>query len=95
MFRMFSFRLTLLQVTLFCLCVISFLVCDCVDAAAKDTDLKLWYGQPAAKWLEALPVGNGSLGGMVFGGVEDERIQLNIDSLLAGPPVPEDRVGGY
>lgn len=49
----------------------------------------LWYRQPADKWTEALPVGNGRLGAMVFGGVTNERIQLNVDSLWAGPPVPE------
>ncbi|MGC4053554.1 MAG: glycoside hydrolase family 95 protein [Paludibaculum sp.] len=44
----------------------------------------LWYRQPAAKWVEALPVGNGRLGGMVFGGVPVEKIQLNEDSIWAG-----------
>jgi len=57
--------------------------------------LKLWYAQPAGKWTEALAVGNGRLGAMVFGGADVERIQLNEDSLWAGPPVPEDRVGAY
>lgn len=51
-------------------------------------DLKLWYRQPAAAWTEALPVGNGRLGAMVFGGVVQERIQLNEDTIWAGPPVP-------
>jgi alpha-L-fucosidase 2 len=46
----------------------------------------LWYRQPAARWVEALPVGNGRLGGMVFGGVGRERIQLNDDALWAGGP---------
>ena len=67
----------------------------CAAAAANDADLTLWYAQPAAQWLEALPVGNGRLGAMVFGGVEEERIQLNVDSLWAGPPAPQDRVGAY
>jgi alpha-L-fucosidase 2 len=49
-----------------------------------DTNLRLWYTQPASKWLEALPVGNGSLGGMIFGGVEQERIQFNEESLVTG-----------
>ena len=44
----------------------------------------LWYRQPAAVWTEALPVGNGRLGGMVFGAVNDERIQLNEDTVWAG-----------
>ena len=47
----------------------------------------LWYRQPAADWVEALPVGNGRLGGMVFGGVTDERIQLNEDTLWDGYPM--------
>lgn len=47
---------------------------------------KLWYGQPARKWEEALPIGNGRLGGMVFGDTRRERIQLNEDTLWAGFP---------
>src|ERR1051325_4091676 len=54
-------------------------------ASAAD-DLKLWYRRPAAQWVEALPVGNGRLGAMVFGGVEQERIQLNEDTLWSGGP---------
>jgi len=46
----------------------------------------LWYRQPATQWVEALPVGNGRLGAMVFGGTEWERIQLNEDTLWAGSP---------
>ncbi len=56
---------------------------------------ELWYDRPAEKWTEALPIGNGRLGAMVFGGTTTERIQLNEDSLWAGPPVPEDRVGAH
>lgn len=47
----------------------------------------LWYRQPAKVWEEALPVGNGRLGGMVFGGVADERIQLNESTLWNGYPL--------
>ena len=46
----------------------------------------LWYRRPAAQWVEALPVGNGRLGAMVFGGVERERLQLNEDTLWSGGP---------
>ena len=46
--------------------------------------LTLWYRQPATKWNEALPIGNGRLGAMIFGGVESERIQLNEDTIWAG-----------
>jgi alpha-L-fucosidase 2 len=48
--------------------------------------LTLWYRQPAAKWNEALPLGNGRLGAMVFGGASMERIQLNEGTLWAGGP---------
>ncbi|MBN1291796.1 MAG: glycoside hydrolase family 95 protein [Candidatus Latescibacteria bacterium] len=48
--------------------------------------LKLWYKQPANEWVKALPVGNGRLGAMVFGSVDNERIQLNEDSLWDGKP---------
>ncbi|WP_228893280.1 glycoside hydrolase family 95 protein [Pseudoduganella aquatica] len=48
--------------------------------------LSLWYDKPAAPWVEALPVGNGRLGAMVFGRVAQERIQLNEDTLYAGGP---------
>jgi alpha-L-fucosidase 2 len=48
--------------------------------------LSLWYRQPARQWVEALAVGNGRLGAMVFGGVAQERIQLNEDTLWAGGP---------
>lgn len=46
----------------------------------------LWYSQPAKVWEEALPIGNGRLGGMVFGGVHEEIIQLNEDTLWSGFP---------
>ncbi len=47
---------------------------------------KLWYDEPAKEWTEALPVGNGRLGAMVFGGTANERIQFNEDTLWAGGP---------
>lgn len=55
-------------------------------AAPPAGPFTLWYGKPARQWGEALPVGNGRLGGMVFGGVGRERIQLNDDALWAGGP---------
>lgn len=48
--------------------------------------MKLWYQMEAREWVEALPVGNGRLGGMVFGGAGEERIQLNEDTLWSGYP---------
>ena len=53
-------------------------------AEAGWNHLRLWYRQPAADWNEALPIGNGRLAAMVFGGVESERIQLNEESIWAG-----------
>src|SRR5215475_9361728 len=44
----------------------------------------LWYDHPAAQWTEALPIGNGRLAAMVFGKTDDERIQLNEDSIWPG-----------
>jgi alpha-L-fucosidase 2 len=52
----------------------------------QSTNLKLWYRQPAAQWVEALPLGNGRLGAMVFGGVTSERLQLNEETLWSGAP---------
>ncbi|NOU64039.1 glycoside hydrolase family 95 protein [Paenibacillus sp. LMG 31461] len=46
--------------------------------------MKLWYRQPAEEWVEALPVGNGRLGGMVYGGIKREQIALNEDTLWSG-----------
>ena len=55
-------------------------------AEAPAEPLTLWYRRPANQWVEALPVGNGRLGAMVFGGVNQERLQLNEDTLWAGGP---------
>jgi len=55
-------------------------------ANSNASGLNLWYRQPADVWTEALPIGNGRLGAMVFGGVARERLQLNEDTLYAGGP---------
>ena len=67
------------------LCLL-FFVHRSVCAAETSGNLTLWYTQPAKQWVEALPIGNGRLGAMVFGGIEKERIQLNEDTLWAGGP---------
>ena len=59
--------------------------------SASRSPLKLWYQQPASTWVEALPVGNGRLGAMVFGGARLERLQLNEDTLWAGGPYDPNR----
>ena len=59
----------------------------------QQENLSLWYKQPAEKWTDALPVGNGRLGGMVFGGIQQERIQLNEESVWAGAPINNNNPG--
>ena len=56
------------------------------SAPAPEAPLRLWYRQPAAKWVEALPIGNGRLGAMIFGGLAEERIQFNESTLWIGEP---------
>ena len=61
--------------------------CSAVESTAEqvgDNPLVLWYDKPALKWVEALPVGNGRLGAMIFGGMNQERLQLNEGTLWAG-----------
>ena len=63
------------------------------SSARSQDNLKLWYTQPAASWEpEALPIGNGHMGAMIFGGVNAERIQFNEESLWLGD---EDDTGYY
>lgn len=62
--------------------IFSFFSCN----KAKTTNLKLWYNQPATNWNEALPIGNGRLGAMVFGVPEQEYLQLNEETIWAGGP---------
>jgi alpha-L-fucosidase 2 len=56
------------------------------NPAAEVRDFRLWYRQPARRWEEALPIGCGRLGAMVFGGIEFERIQFNEETLWTGRP---------
>src|SRR5512143_1169527 len=84
---------------------LAMLLLTLVLSTAAHADLKLWYRQPATvpgekesgwswqnsqAWTRALPVGNGRVGGMVFGGVPVERIQLNEQSLWSGGPQDAD-----
>jgi len=56
------------------------------EATPPEGEWLLWYRQPAEKWEQALPVGNGHLGAMVFGGVREERIQFNEHTVWTGQP---------
>ena len=53
---------------------------------AQDNTERLWYDSPAKIWLEALPIGNGRLGGMVYGGTQNDEVQLNEDTFWSGGP---------
>ena len=65
-----------------------FILTTCqINSSDKQSDLIIWFDQPANTWTEALPIGNGRLGAMVFGQSGLERIQLNEESLWTGGPV--------
>lgn len=67
-----------------------------VSSTAQTNDnLKLWYITPAAKWTDALPIGNGRIGAMIFGGIENDKIQFNEETLWTGGPRDYNRKGAY
>lgn len=57
--------------------------------------LKLWFSEPADEWTDALPIGNGRLGAMVYGGIDLERLQLNEDTLWSGGPHSYDNPDAF
>jgi alpha-L-fucosidase 2 len=70
-----------------------FVLCLATNSAAgaqSDSLLRLWYNRPAKQWVEALPVGNGRLGAMVYGDPSREKIQLNESTVWAGQPNRND-----
>ena len=74
------------------ICLVLFSVCtvgpDYTDPDHRKVDptTLLWYRQPADKWENALPVGNGRLGAMVFGKTDEEQIQFNEETYWSGGP---------
>ena len=64
--------------------LLSFAAAAC--SVPSQDDMKLWYDEPASAWVEALPVGNGRIGAMVYGVPEREHLQLNEETLWAGQP---------
>ena len=71
--------------------ILSFLSLSMISLNIYAQDnLKLRYDEPALKWTEAIPVGNGRLGAMVFGGINEELIQLNEATLWSGGPVQKN-----
>lgn len=75
-----------MKTLVFSLILITIIACKTEDKE-QSIDLRLWYNQPAADWLEALPLGNGRMGAMVFGRTDIERIQLNEESLWSGSQI--------
>ena len=65
------------------LITLSLVICIHAGAAGK---AELWYQQPATKWAEALPIGNGHIGAMIYGGVAEEQIQFNESTVWTGKP---------
>src|SRR5688500_3479887 len=75
--------------------IVCFFVAAIVNAQnGNDVPLKLWYQKPAEVWEEALPLGNGNTGAMVFGGIVKERFQLNDNTLWSGYPEPGNNPDG-
>ncbi len=69
------------------------IVTGCKSGNRSMNDHLLWYDRPASEWTEALPVGNGRLGGMIFGNPAVERLQVNEESLWGGVNVPNNNPG--
>lgn len=57
-----------------------------LQAQLENETLKLWYDGPATQWVEALPLGNGRIGAMVFGNPVHEQFQLNEETVWGGSP---------
>ncbi len=69
-----------------CVLFLLALASSATAAPSPEGDNILWYDQPATKWEQALPIGNGHLGAMVFGGTSSERIQFNEHTVWTGKP---------
>ena len=70
-------------------------ISELISKQSFDPSTLMWYTKPAVVWEDALPVGNGRLGAMVFGGIEEERIQLNEETYWTGGPYSTVVKGGY
>lgn len=64
------------------------------DTGASPTQSSFWYDAPAIDWTSAIPIGNGRIGGMIFGEVQDEQVLLNESGIWCGPPCPADNPRG-
>jgi alpha-L-fucosidase 2 len=71
---------------------LSFFTAEVLGPEPKLAPLKLWYQQPAREWMKALPIGNGRLGAVLFGGINEDRIALNEITMWAGQPDPNQEL---
>jgi alpha-L-fucosidase 2 len=60
-------------------------------SAKANSNSRLWYDQPAERWTDALPIGNGRLGAMIYGRTDSETIQINEESVWSGGPTVSAR----
>src|SRR5690554_5273973 len=74
---------------------LSFIAMAALIAENPSSKLTLWYDEPAGQWVEALPIGNGYLGAMIFGSVAQERLQLNEESIWTKKDEHSDKPDGY
>ena len=65
---------------------IVFAVAGVACAAGNNSETRMWYDSPAVRWTDALPIGNGKMGAMVFSGVANERLQINEYTFWSGRP---------
>ena len=79
--------------TLIVICMLFQFLTSCNNKSQTDQKLTLWYDQPATTWTEALPIGNGRLGAMIYGTPSKEHIQFNEETLWTGEPRAYHRKG--
>lgn len=84
----------LLSISLFLLISVDAQTYKPSDESLTRWSSSFWYKAPAKEWSEALPLGNGRIGAMIFGGIEKEEILINENSIWTGPPVPVDNLKG-
>lgn len=84
-----ALKINCMRKTFFCCLLLTSVVCF----GQENKKLKLWYTQPAGQtWENALPIGNGRLGAMIYGNVENEVIQLNEHTVWSGGPNRNDNL---
>lgn len=65
---------------------LAILTISCITQKEKIQETGIWFNQPASTWNEAIPIGNGTLGGMVYGGIQSDTIKINEETLWSGGP---------